>query len=172
MMANQHHDFEPSADELIANNARFAVEAYRPLPRLPDRNLVVVTCMDARLDPLALLGLVNGQAHILRNAGGVITDDVIRSLALSQRYLETREILLIHHSDCGLEGLDEAEFRHELAQELGVTPTWSLESFRDPVSDVSQSMRRLQMTPFLIHKDNIRGFVYDVANGKLTEVQP
>ncbi len=126
--------------------------------------------MDSRIDTFKILGLGNGEAHIIRNAGGVITDDVIRSLCLSQRLLGTREVILVHHTDCGLQKVDENEFRRELEEELGVKPWWSLEAFSDPYRDVAQSMQRLAMTPFLPHKEHIRGFVYDVTDGLLHEV--
>ncbi len=127
--------------------------------------------MDSRIDTFAVLGLGNGEAHIIRNAGGIITDDVIRSLCLSQRFLGTREIVLVHHTDCGLQKVNEAEFRDELAAELGVKPWWSLEAFTDPYEDVRQSIQRLFMTPFIQHKECISGFVYDVTDGLLQEVR-
>ena len=126
--------------------------------------------MDSRIDTFAVLGLKNGEAHIIRNAGGVITDDVIRSLCLSQRFLETREIILVHHTDCGLQKVDEGEFREQLADELGIKPWWSLEAFTDPYDDVRQSIQRLHLTPFIPHKQAISGFVYDVTDGLLHEV--
>lgn len=137
---------------------------------MPTRNLAVVACMDSRIDTFQILGLGNGESHIIRNAGGVITDDVIRSLCLSQRFLGTREIILIHHTDCGLQSVDEDDFRHELEEELGVKPWWSLETFKDPYLDVRQSIQRLLMTPFVPYKENISGFVYDVTDGLLHEV--
>jgi carbonic anhydrase len=163
--------FTPSADELLANNAAY-VEQFDDPERdvAPSRQLAVVACMDSRMDIFEILGLGNGEAHVIRNAGGVITDDVIRSLCLSQRFLGTREIVLLHHTDCGLQKVDEQEFREELVEELGVKPWWSLEAFRDPDADVRQSMRRLQLTPFLQHKDHVRGFVYEVDTGRLREV--
>jgi carbonic anhydrase len=115
--------------------------------------------------------LAQGEAHVIRNAGGVITDDVIRSLCLSQRLLGTREIILLHHTDCGLQRVTEDEFKAKLEAELGVKPWWALESFDDPYLDTAQSMRRLEMTPFVPHKDHMRGFVYDVATGQLHEVE-
>jgi len=138
----------------------------------PVRRLAVVACMDSRLDVFAALGLNGGEAHVLRNAGGVITDDVIRSLCLSQRFLGTREIILLHHTDCGLQRVTEDEFKAQLEAELGIKPWWALESFGDPYLDTAQSMRRLDMTPFVPYKDHMRGFVYDVATGLLHEVQP
>lgn len=163
--------FEPNADELVAHNADFADRfGDADLQVAPKRRLAVVACMDSRMDMFQILGLGNGEAHIIRNAGGVITDDVIRSLCLSQRALGTREVILVHHTDCGLQKVDEAEFRAELEAELGVKPWWALESFADPHQDVAQSIRRLRMTPFVTHKDHIRGFVYDVTSGRLDEV--
>ncbi|MFP5577160.1 MAG: beta-class carbonic anhydrase [Acidimicrobiia bacterium] len=163
--------FTPSADELLANNAEYAgVFHDHDLEVAPTRNLAVVACMDSRMDIFQILGLGNGEAHIIRNAGGVITDDVIRSLCLSQRFLGTREIVLLHHTDCGLSKVDEGEFREQLADELGVKPWWSLEAFTDVDEDVRQSMQRIQMTPFVAHKDNVRGFVYEVETGRLREV--
>jgi carbonic anhydrase len=126
--------------------------------------------MDSRMDMFDILGLGNGEAHIIRNAGGVITDDVIRSLCLSQRFLGTREIVLVHHTDCGLQQVDEAAFKAELESELGIKPWWALESFHDPHQDVAQSIRRLRMTPFVPYKEHVRGFVYDVTTGRLDEV--
>jgi carbonic anhydrase len=164
-------DFEPNAEQLLDKNAEYAAEFHdRDLDVNPNRNLAVVACMDSRMDIFQILGLGNGEAHIIRNAGGVITDDVIRSLCLSQRFLGTREIILLHHTDCGLQKVDEASFREELAQELGVKPWWSLEAFSDPDEDVRQSIQRLHMTPFIKHKEHVRGFVYEVESGRLREV--
>ena len=165
--------FAPNVSELLAANATFA-RSYTSseLPVEPARKLAVVTCMDARIDAFAVLGLRNGESHIIRNAGGVITDDVIRSLCLSQRFLGTREIVLVHHTDCGLQRVDEREFRDDLERELGVKPWWSLESFRDPYRDVRQSMQRVRMTPFIPCKEFISGFVYDVTDGRLHPVDP
>lgn len=163
--------FEPNADALVAENRAFAASFDDADLRVePLRHLAVVTCMDSRIDTFAILGLANGEAHIIRNAGGIITDDVIRSLCLSQRFLGTREVILVHHTDCGLQKVDENAFRAELEAELGVKPSWSLETFDDPYADVRQSIRRLRLTPFLAHKDNIRGLVYDVTDGQLHEV--
>ena len=164
--------FSANTDELLARNAEFARDFHDARLQVePVRRLAVVACMDSRIDTFAILGLENGDAHIIRNAGGVITDDVIRSLCLSQRYLGTEEIVLIHHTDCGLQKVDETEFRTELEAEIGVKPWWSLESFTDPYDDVRQSIQRLYMTPFILHKTNIRGFVYDVTDGLLHEVE-
>lgn len=162
--------FQPNADEIIARNAEHAARfADADLAVAPKRQLAVVACMDSRMDMFQILGLGNGEAHIIRNAGGIITDDVIRSLCLSQRLLGTKEIVLVHHTDCGLQKVDEDEFRSELERELGVKPWWAIESFTDPFQDVAQSIRRLRMTPF-VSDDHIRGFVYDVTTGALTEV--
>jgi len=163
--------FEPSADELLRANERFVHGfADADLNVEPTRRLVVVACMDSRMDMFRILGLEHGEAHVIRNAGGVITDDVIRSLCLSQRYLGTREIVLIHHTDCGLQKVSEDQFKAELEAEIGVKPWWALESFSDPYADVRQSLQRLWMTPFVTGKEHIRGFVYDVTDGRLHEV--
>lgn len=163
--------FRPNADELLANNVLF-VEGYadRELSLRPRRKLAIVACMDSRMDIFQMLGLGHGEAHIIRNAGGVVTDDVIRSLVLSQRSLGTREIILIHHTNCGLQDISEDEFKAELEAEVGIKPWWALEGFTDPYADVRQSIKRLHHSPFVAHKDHIRGFVYDVADGSLNEV--
>jgi len=165
--------FTPNADELVERNRAFAADfSDSTLAVKPMRQMALVTCMDSRIDAFQVLGLANGEAHIIRNAGGVVTDDVIRSLCLSQRYLGTREIVLVHHTDCGLHGIDEAAFRADLEAETGVKPWWSLEAFADPYADVRQSIHRITMTPFIKHKDEVRGFVYDVTDGLLKEVSP
>ena len=158
-------------DDLVANN--HAVAASLPTKHLdvrPSRRLVIVTCMDSRLDVFAALGLHGGQAHILRNAGGVITDDVIRSLAVSQRRLGTREVMLIHHTDCGMQSITDDGFRAELQEATGVAPAFAIESFTDVEADVRQSMLRIRRSPFLPHRDLVRGFVYDVDTHGLREV--
>jgi carbonic anhydrase len=158
-------------DDLVANNEAFA--AGLPAQHLqiePARRLVIVTCMDSRLDVFAALGLHEGEAHILRNAGGVITDDVIRSLAVSQRRLGTREVMLIHHTDCGMQALTDDGFRAELQQATGVAPAFAIESFTDLDADVRQSILRVRRSPFLAHRDRVRGFVYDVDTHRLREV--
>ncbi len=163
--------FRPNVDELLANNAEHASSfGEADLEVAPKRRLAVVACMDSRMDIFAILGLGHGEAHIIRNAGGVVTDDVVRSLCLSQRLLGTKEVILIHHTDCGLEKVDETDFMAELGRELGVTPGWALESFDDPYQDVRRSMRKLRVTPFVPHREHVRGFVYDVATGALAEV--
>lgn len=165
--------FAPNVDDLVAANARNAEGfADADLQVAPTRQLAVVACMDSRMDIFQILGLGNGEAHIVRNAGGVITDDVIRSLCLSQRLLGTREIILVHHTDCGLQKVNPDEFKAELEAELGVKPSWSIEAFSDPYADVRQSMQRLQVNPFVLHKDHITGFVYDVTDGLIHPVAP
>jgi carbonic anhydrase len=163
--------FEPSTDELLANNERFAATfSGQDLSLRPQRQLAVVACMDSRMDVFAMLGLDHGDAHIIRNAGGVVTDDVLRSLVLSQRLLGTREIILLHHTDCGLQKVVDDELKAEIEAETGVRPVWAIESFKDPYQDVRQSIRRLLVSPFVAHKDHIRGFVYHVESGRLDEV--
>jgi carbonic anhydrase len=158
-------------DELVANNEAFA--ASLPAQHLdvrPRRRLVIVTCMDSRLDVFAALGLHEGEAHILRNAGGVITDDVIRSLAVSQRRLGTSAVMLIHHTDCGLQTLTDDGFRAELQAATGLAPAFAIESFTDVEADVRQSILRVRRSPFVEHRDHVRGFVYDVDTHALREV--
>ena len=170
-MKNAETPFLPNANELLEHNATFVeVFADHGLSVKPKRRLAIVACMDSRMDIFQMLGLDHGDAHIIRNAGGVVTDDVVRSLVLSQRRLNTREIILIHHTNCGLENLNEGDFYDELVSESGIKPGWSLEAFKDPHEDVRQSTSRLMHSPFILHKDDIRGFVYDVDNGKLIEV--
>ena len=135
----------------------------------PRKQLAVVACMDSRIDVFGLLGLGIGEAHVLRNAGGVITDDMIRSLAISQRRLGTREVVLVHHTDCGLMQLSEDGFKAELEAQTGMRPTWAVESFTDPVVSVRQSMERIRRSPFIPHRGQVRGFVYNVDNGELRE---
>jgi carbonic anhydrase len=164
-------EFTPNTDTLLENNVRYASDFHDgDLAVAPRRHLAIVACMDSRMDIFGILGLGHGEAHVVRNAGGVITDDVIRSLCVSQRLLGTREVILLHHTDCGLQKVTDDAFKAELEAELGVTPQWAVESFIDPVADVRQSIRRLQLSPFIRHKDHIRGFVYDVSTGLLDEV--
>jgi carbonic anhydrase len=158
-------------DELLANNRAFAGSPPgEHLDVRPSRRLAIVTCMDSRLDVFAALGLRDGEAHILRNAGGVITDDVIRSLAVSQRKLGTQEVMLIHHTDCGLLTLTDDGFRAELLQATGVAPAFAIESFSDVDADVRQSILRVRRSSFLPHREVVRGFVYDVDTHALREV--
>ena len=164
-------DFSPSTDELLSHNDRFVENfADHGLPLTPRRHLAIVACMDSRMDIFQMLGLDHGDAHIIRNAGGVVTDDVIRSLVVSQRLLNTQEIVLIHHTNCGLQSINEDGFKAEIEKECGIKPWWAMESFSDPYTDVRQSMSRLHHSPFIVDKDHIRGFVYDVETGKLHEV--
>jgi carbonic anhydrase len=158
-------------DELLAHNRAFAarVDAGH-LDIRPARRLAIVTCMDSRFDVFAALGLGQGEAHVLRNAGGVITNDVIRSLAISQRRLETEEILLIHHTDCGLETITDDGFRAELQEATGMAPSFAIESYTDVDENVRQSIARVRTSPFLLHRDRVRGFVYDVDTRLLREV--
>jgi carbonic anhydrase len=158
-------------DELLDNNRAFA-NAHDPTHYdiRPSLRLAIVACMDSRLDVFAALGLRQGEAHVLRNAGGVITDDVIRSLAVSQLRLGTREVVLIHHTDCGLQGLTDDGFRAELQELSGMAPAFAIESFTDLDENVRQSMRRVLTSPFLPHRDVVRGFVYDVDQGLMREV--
>jgi carbonic anhydrase len=159
-------------DELLANNRAFADSLpAKHLDVHPSRQLAIVTCMDSRLDVFAALGLNDGEAHVLRNAGGVITDDVIRSLAVSQRRLGTREVMLIHHTDCGMQKITDDGFRAELQEETGVSPAFAIESFGDVEADVRQSILRVRRSPFLPHRDQVRGFVYHVDTHQLREVQ-
>jgi len=157
-------------DEYLANNARYAEGFSGPLPMPPSAHLAVVACMDARLNVYALLGLGDGEAHVIRNAGGVITDDEIRSLAISQRLLGTREIMLIHHTDCGMLTFTDDEFKRSILEDTGIKPHWGAESFPDLEEDVRQSIARIKASPFVPRTDAIRGFVFDVATGKLNEV--
>ncbi|MFM7044601.1 MAG: beta-class carbonic anhydrase [Ilumatobacteraceae bacterium] len=163
--------FQPNADELLANNDRYVDQfADHDLSLRPRRGLAIVACMDSRMDIFQMLGLAHGDAHVIRNAGGVVTDDVIRSLVVSQRLLGTQEIILVHHTNCGLQTVTDETFKAELEAEVGIKPWWALESFADPFADVLQSINRLRHSPFVRHKDHIRGFVYDVADGRLHEV--
>ena len=157
-------------DEYLANNARYVEGFSGPLPMPPSAHLAVVACMDARLNVYAILGLGDGEAHVIRNAGGVITDDEIRSLAISQRLLGTTEIILIHHTDCGMLTFTDDAFKRSIQDETGVKPSWGAEAFPDLDEDVRQSIARIKASPFVPHKDAIRGFVFDVATGKLNEV--
>ena len=159
-------------DELVSNNRAFAGSfPDEHLDARPSRRLAVVTCMDSRLNVLAALGLGDGEAHVLRNAGGVITDDMIRSLAVSQRRLGTRDVMLIHHTDCGMLRLTDDGFRAELQAASGVAPAFAIESFTDLEANVRQSILRVRRSPFLLHRDAVRGFVYDVDTRLLREVQ-
>jgi len=158
-------------DRLLSNNESFAAGLpERHLSVEPSLHLAIVTCMDSRLDVFGALGLGEGEAHVLRNAGGVITDDVIRSLALSQRKLGTREVMLIHHTDCGLEKVSDDGFRAELQDATGVAPAFAIESFSDVDADVRQSVLRVRRSSFVPHRDVVRGFVYHVDTHRLREI--
>jgi carbonic anhydrase len=157
-------------DDLLANNERYAAAFSGPLPMPPAKNIAVVACMDARLNVYALLGLAEGEAHVIRNAGGVITSDEIRSLAISQRLLGTREIVLIHHTDCGMLTFTDDDFKASILADTGIKPDWSAEAFGDLDADVRQSIARITSSPFIPHTDQVRGFVFDVGNGRLREV--
>lgn len=159
-----------AADDYLANNDRYAAAFSGPLPTPPSHRVAVIACMDARLNVYGMLGLGEGEAHVIRNAGGVVTDDAIRSLAISQRLLGTREIILIHHTECGMLSFTDDEFKRAIQDETGIKPPWAPEAFQDLHEDVRQSVARIKASPFLPHTDAIRGFVFDVATGRLTEV--
>jgi carbonic anhydrase len=159
------------SDELLRNAERYADGFDKgDLPLPPAKKVAVVACMDARLNPYGLLGLEEGDAHVIRNAGGVVTDDEIRSLAISQHLLGTEEILLIHHTDCGMLTFTDDEFRRRLEHQTGIKPEWAAETFSDLEQDVRQSVRRIKASPFIPRKDSVRGFIYEVEAGRLREV--
>jgi carbonic anhydrase len=158
-------------DELLANNERYAAAYADQLPLPPSGQLAVVACMDARLNVYGILGLAEGQAHVIRNAGGVITDDEIRSLCISQRLLGTREIILIHHTDCGMLTFTDDDFKAAIQADTGIKPPWAAEAFPDLDADVRQSIARITASPFIPYTDQIRGFVFDVTTGLLREVK-
>ena len=158
-------------DELLQNNEAYAAsfdKGHLTMP--PTKKVAVVACMDARLQPNRILGLEEGEAHVIRNAGGVVTDDEIRSLAISQRLLGTEEVILMHHTDCGMLTFTDEDFRRSLQDEVGIKPHWSTEAFSDLEEDVRQSIARIKASPFIPHKDSVRGFVYEVESGHLREV--
>jgi carbonic anhydrase len=157
-------------DELLENNRRYAEGFGGKLPLPPARQLAVIACMDARLNVYAILGLAEGEAHVIRNAGGVVTDDAIRSLAISQRLLGTREIILIHHAECGMVTFTDDDFKAAIEADTGIRPPWAAEAFPDIDADVRQSIARIKASPFVPHTDAVRGFVFDVESGKLREV--
>src|SRR5688572_12764215 len=158
-------------DELLKNNDAYAASFDKgDLPLPPAKKVAVVACMDARLDPARVLGLSEGDAHVIRNAGGVVTDDEIRSLAISQRLLGTEEIVLIHHTDCGMLTFSDDDFRRSIQEDTGIKPEWAAEAFGDLDEDVRQSIARIKASPFIPRKDGIRGFVYEVETGRLREV--
>jgi carbonic anhydrase len=158
-------------DELLANAEQYADGFDRgDLPMPPAKHVAVLACMDARINPYGLLGLREGDAHVIRNAGGVVTDDEIRSLAISQRLLGTEEIILIHHTDCGMLTFKDDDFRRQIEEETGIKPQWAAEAFENLEQDVRQSVARIKASPFIPKKDHVRGFIYDVKTGRLTEV--
>ena len=158
-------------DDLLANNAEYAASFSGPLPMPPGKGVAVLACMDARLDVYRLLGLQEGEAHVIRNAGGVVTDDAIRSLTISQRLLGTTEVVLVHHTDCGMLTFTDDTFKADIQSDTGIKPHWSAEAFSDLEQDVRQSIARIKTSPFVPNKDSVRGFVFDVGTGKLTEVK-
>jgi len=158
-------------DELLQNNEAYAESFDKgDLPNPPAKGVAVVACMDARLNVYGMLGLQEGDAHVIRNAGGVITDDEIRSLAISQRLLGTREIILIHHTDCGMLTFSDDELKQQIQNDVGIKPHFPMESFSDLEEDVRQSIARIQASPFILHKESVRGFIYEVETGRLREV--
>jgi carbonic anhydrase len=160
-----------NTDDLLRNAEEYAASFdKRDLPLPPAKKVAVVACMDARIVPSRLLGIHEGDAHVIRNAGGVITDDEIRSLAISQRLLGTEEIILIHHTDCGMLTFTDDDFKNAIQEETGIRPGWSVETFSDLEEDVRQSVARIKASPFIPRKDSIRGFVYEVESGRLREV--
>jgi carbonic anhydrase len=160
-----------ATDELLRNNEAYASSfAKGDLPLPPAKKVAVLACMDARVNPYGLLGLKEGDAHVIRNAGGVVTDDEIRSLAISQRLLGTEEIILVHHTDCGMLTFTDDQFKRQIQDEVGIKPAWAAEAFEDLDEDVRQSIARIKASPFIRHKHSVRGFVYDVSTGRLREV--
>jgi carbonic anhydrase len=159
-------------DEYLANNDEYAAAFSGPLPLPPAKHVAIVACMDARLNVYAALGIQEGEAHVIRNAGGVVTEDEIRSLAISQRLLGTEEIILIHHTDCGMLTFTDDEFKQSIQDDTGIKPAWAAESFDNLDADVRQSIKRIKASPFVPKKDSIRGFVFDVGTGRLDEVKP
>jgi carbonic anhydrase len=158
-------------DELLRNAEAYAERFDKgDLPLPPAKKLAVVACMDARVNPYAILGLSEGDAHVIQNAGGVVTNDEIRSLAISQRLLGTEEIVLIHHTDCGMLTFTDDEFHHAVQEDTGIKPEWAVETFRDLDADVRQSIARIKASPFIPRTDSVRGFVYEVESGRLREV--
>src|SRR5438309_3896580 len=161
-----------TTDDLLRNAERYAAKFDKgQLPMPPARHTAVVACMDARLNPYGLLGLSEGDAHVIRNAGGVVTDDVVRSLAISQRLLGTREVILIHHTDCGMLTFTDDAVKAQIQKDTGIRPPFALEAFSNLEEDVRQSIARVKASPFIPKKDRVRGFVYDVKTGRLTEVK-
>lgn len=159
-------------DELLRNNEAYAASFDKgDLPMPPGSQVAVVACMDARLNVYGMLGLQEGEAHVIRNAGGVITEDAIRSLVISQRLLGTREIVLIHHTDCGMLTFSDDEVKEQIESDVGIRPDFALEAFSSPEEDVRQSIARIEASPFIPHRDSVRGFVFEVETGRLREIE-
>lgn len=158
-----------TVDEYLANNARYAENFDGPRPIKPSKSIAVVACMDSRMDLFAMLGMDIGEAHVIRNAGGIVDDATLRSLLISQRLLGTTEIILIHHTDCGMTKFTEEEFREQLEEEIGFSPGYALGAFTSSEQNLRSAKRRIQADPFLLHK-NVRAFIFDVTTGKLSEV--
>lgn len=159
-----------ATEEYLANNREYAKNFQGPLPLPPAKQVAIVACMDARINVFGALGIKEGEAHVIRNAGGVVTEDEIRSLAISQRLLGTKEIILIHHTDCGMQTFSDEDFKNTIFNETGIKPSWSSEAFKDLDVDVRQSIQRIKNSPFIPNTDQVRGFVFDVATGLLNEV--
>lgn len=157
-------------DQLLENNEKYAARFTGPLPLPPAKHVAVLACMDARINVYAVLGLSDGEAHVIRNAGGVVTDDEIRSLSISQRLLGTREVVLIHHTDCGMLTFTDDDFNAALLEDTGFRPPWAAEAFDDLDDDVRESITRIKASPYVPYTDSVRGFVFDVASGRLREV--
>ena len=158
-------------DQYLDNNKKYAANFQGPLPLPPKNQIAVLACMDARINVYAALGIQEGESHVIRNAGGVVTDDEIRSLAISQRLLGTKEIILIHHTDCGMLTFSDDEFKKSIQDETGIKPEWAAEAFSDLEFDVKQSIARIKQSPFIPHTNSVRGFIFDVATGLLNEVR-
>jgi len=169
-LAKHRKDAMTAIEELLHRNESKATSHPYWVGPSPTMEIAVVLCMDARVDAHAAFGLTPGEAHLIRNAGGVVTDDVIRSLAISQHALGTVEVMIVHHTDCGLARLEEDTFREQLAQYAGYRPTWAVQAFKDPHDSVRESLRRVRESPFLIHTHEVRGFIFDVKTGLLEEV--
>jgi carbonic anhydrase len=159
-----------ATDQYLANNREYAKTFAGPLPLPPSKQVAIVACMDARIDVHLALGIKPGEAHVIRNAGGVVTEDEIRSLAISQRLLGTKEIILIHHTDCGMLTFSDEAFKKQIKDEVGIKPSWSAEAFSDLDGDVKESIARIKSSPFIPHTNQVRGFVFDVATGLLREI--
>jgi carbonic anhydrase len=160
-----------SIDDLIENNRTYAASFDKgELPAPPARKVAILTCMDARIDPAKALGLEEGDAHVIRNAGGVVTDDEIRSLAISQHMLGTEDVVLIHHTECGMLTFSDEEFAERMEREAGQRPSWPAHAFADLDENVRASIRAIRESPFIPHTESVRGFVYDVKTGSLREV--